>query len=126
MLSLSEKSDLHLMISFLDLAKEGISLNNVVFRKPTKIYRSDASEFRIVGYIIISGNAWRFKLPIDCRLRTALNALEFIACMINIWVDVLANNIENEDCLLSQTDSTTANDWLRKSNFPDSGEEIAQ
>jgi hypothetical protein len=116
-LRLSEKSDLSLMLSFLDMAKDGISINNVVFRKPTKIYRSDASEFGIGGYNITSGSAWRFEIPIDCRLKTSLNSLEFIACLITIWVDILNHEIDSEDCILSQTDSTTANGWLRKSNF---------
>jgi hypothetical protein len=35
-------------------------MNNIVFRKPTHIYCSDASEFGIGGYNLISGKAWRF------------------------------------------------------------------
>jgi hypothetical protein len=46
--------------------------------------------------------------------------------MITIWVDVINNIIIQEDCLLSQTDSTTANGWLRESNFSDSGDKVAQ
>jgi hypothetical protein len=125
-LSITEKTDLHLTISFLDMARDGISINNIVYRKPTKIYRSDASEFGLGGYNITSGEAWRFEIPIDCRLRTSLNSLEFIACMITIWVDILNNKIIQEDCILSQTDSTTANGWLRKSNFSESDDEVAQ
>jgi hypothetical protein len=67
-LKISEKMDLSLLRSFLDYAKEGISMNNIVFRKPTHVYQSDASEFGIGGYNLISGKAWRFELPIDCRL----------------------------------------------------------
>jgi hypothetical protein len=70
------------MISFLDMAMEGISINNVVFRKLDRIYRSDASEFGLGGYNLITRSAWRFELPIDCRLRTSLNSLEFLACLI--------------------------------------------
>jgi hypothetical protein len=114
------------MISFLDLANRGIPINNIVFRKPSKIYRSDASEFGLGGYNITSGSAWRFELPVDCRLRTSLNSLEFIACVITIWVDILNQEINPEDCILSQTDSTSANGWLRKSNFSDSDEEATQ
>jgi hypothetical protein len=47
-LSLTEKSDLHLLQSFLDKAHSGISIN-VVHRKPTHIYRFDASEFGLGG-----------------------------------------------------------------------------
>jgi hypothetical protein len=90
------------------------------------ILRSDASEFGIGGYNIISGQAWRLQLPEDCRLRTSLNSLEFIACLITIWVEFLNNNIEKESCILSQTDSSTASGWLKKSNFADKEDENVQ
>ncbi len=101
-------------------------MNNIVFRKPTHVYRSDASEFGVGGYNLVSGKAWRFELPTDCRLRTTLNSLEFIACMITIWIDVLSKDIELESCILSQTDSSTAAGWLRKSNFADTENEAVQ
>jgi hypothetical protein len=121
-----EKSDLHLILSFLRHAFNGVSMNNVVFRKPTNIYRSDAIEFGIGGYNILTGTAWRFELPVDCRLRTSLNSLEFIACMISIWLDIFFNQISPEACLLSQTDSSSAAGWLRKSNFTDDTDSIVQ
>jgi hypothetical protein len=36
------------------MARDGISINNIIHRKPTKICRSDASEFGIGGYNIKS------------------------------------------------------------------------
>jgi hypothetical protein len=81
------------------------------------MYRSDASEFGLGGYNITSGLAWRFELPVDCRLRTSLNSLEFLSCLITLWVDIISLQIEESSCLLCQTDSSTANGWLRKSNF---------
>jgi hypothetical protein len=115
-LSLIERNDLDLMINFLNKANSGISINNVVYRKLTQIYRSDASEFGIGGYNLVSGRAWRFELPFDCRLKTSLNSLEFIACMITIWVNICSAEIKSEDCILN---STSAFSWLRKSNFVD-------
>ncbi len=43
--------------------------------------------------------------------------LEFIASVTFIWVDI--NNKHNQpyECILSQTDSTSAAGWLKKSNF---------
>jgi hypothetical protein len=41
-------------------------------------------------------------------------------------MDILSKNIDFESCILSQTDSTTAAGWLRKSNFADSEDEIVQ
>jgi hypothetical protein len=86
-LALSEKADLHLLSSFLNYANEGVSINNIVFREPTHLFRSDASEFRFGGYNLLSGIGWHFELPIDCRLQTSLNSLEFIACVISIWLE---------------------------------------
>jgi hypothetical protein len=96
-----------------------ISINNVVFRKPTHIYRSDASDFGVGGYNLVSGKAWRFEFPTHLRLRTSLNSLEFLACIITIWIDFIHNDILSESCILSQTDNTSAAGWLRKSNFSD-------
>ncbi len=90
-LNYNEKMDLHLMISFLDSAHDGLSMNLLTFRKPTHLYRSDSSKFGLGGYNITTGKAWRFEIPVDCRLRTFLNSLEFIACLITIWVDMLSS-----------------------------------
>jgi hypothetical protein len=92
-LSPSEMLDLHLLSSFLDYAHAGISLNTVVYRKPINIDRSDASEFGLGGYNLISGKAWRFELPIDCCLRSSLNSIEFLACLITRWIDVLSDKL---------------------------------
>jgi len=115
-----EKDDLRLMLFFLEkVHSKGVSMNNFSYRKLTHIYRSDASLHGIGGYNIISGKAWRFKIPRDCRLRTSLNSLEFIATLTTIWMDFLNDGLPSESCLLSQTDSTSAAGWLKKSNFSD-------
>jgi hypothetical protein len=62
-LTMNEKMDLHLLVSFLQSAFEGISMNNLTFWKLTHLYRSDASEFGLGGYNIISGQAWHFQIP---------------------------------------------------------------
>jgi hypothetical protein len=118
--------DLHLLISFLNLAKEGLPMNNLTFCKPTHLYRSDASEFGLGGYNVITGHAWHFELPVDCHLRTSLNSLEFLACLITTWIDILSDNIQAESCFLSQKDSTSASGWRRKSNFADAEDENVQ
>jgi len=110
---LCEISDLHICLTMLDHAATGISINNIVFRKPTTFYRSDASEFGLGGYNLISGLAWRFQLPVNL-------------CVITIGVDIINNKIAPEDCILSQSDSTSATGWLRKSNFYDSEDSSIQ
>ncbi len=101
-------------------------LNNIAFRKPTHIYRSDASEFGLGGYNVIFGQAWRWEFPLNLRLRTSINSLEFISSVVTIWIDILLGTIHPEDCLLSQTDSSSAAGWLRKSNFAEDQDEEIQ
>jgi hypothetical protein len=122
----AEIQDFKLLQSFLDPAAKGVSMNNITFRKPTQIYHSDSSEFGMGGYNITSGVAWHFELPVDCRLQTSMNSLEFITCIINIWVDIFHGILESESCLLSQTNSSAASGWLCKSNFTDKIDETIQ
>jgi hypothetical protein len=111
-----EKEDLKLFQHFINHASnKGISMNNIVYRKPTHILHSDSSLFGIGGYNTITGEAWHIELPVVCRLRTSLNALEFLAAMISIWLESLREKIPKESCRLSQTDSPSAARWLRKS-----------
>jgi hypothetical protein len=78
-LKTSEKDDVKLMIHFLHIAaSKGVSVNNLSFRKPNHVYRSDASLHGIGGYNILSDKAWRFQLPTNCRLCTTLNSLELL------------------------------------------------
>jgi len=58
-----EITDLHLSLKFLHRSVQGISMNNIVLRKPSIFYQSDASEFGMGGYNLISGLAWRFEIP---------------------------------------------------------------
>jgi hypothetical protein len=55
-----------------------------------------------------------------------LNSLDFIATTISIWIDFINNDIPTESCLLSQSDSTSATGWLKKSNFSDKEDTIVQ
>lgn len=118
-LTSEQRNDLVLWIEFLDMALQGISMNNLVFRKPTRIGRSDASTHGIGGFSATSGVAWRWALPESYRDRASLNALEFLASYITIWMDIHHGNAPKESCFLAQADSTSAAGWLRKSNFCD-------
>lgn len=122
----SELEDLLLHKTFLFYANRGVSLNNISYRKPTHIYRSDASEFGFGGYNVASGESWRWEIPVNLRLRTSINSLEFIACVITIWLDIIRGVTKKEDCILSQADNMTAAGWLKKSNFADDSDEFIQ
>jgi hypothetical protein len=58
MLSANELLDWELKSKFLTYSTLGISLNIVAFQKPTHVYRSDACEFGLGGYNVLSGRAW--------------------------------------------------------------------
>jgi hypothetical protein len=109
----TELQDLGINLEFIQLAQSGVSLSNITYRRPTHIFRSDACEFGMGGYNPISGKAWRWELPLNLRFRASINslefiALEFIACVITIWIDILSSDISEEDCIWSQTDSSSA------------------
>ena len=119
------REDLILCLKFLRYAKEGVSMNLLVFAEPTHYYRSDACEHGLGGYSILSGKAWRFEIPVNCRGRTTINVLEFIGSVVTVWIDMLAGDVHPDACLLSQTDSTSAAGWLRKSCFDEKQHKLA-
>jgi len=54
-LSPNKLQDLGLHADFINLARKGLSLNTVTYRKPTLIYRSDACKFGMGGCNLVSG-----------------------------------------------------------------------
>ena len=65
----------------------------------------------------MSGLAYRYHIPRDLQGRVSNNALEFLASTTGVWLDVLSNNVQKEDCILPFTDSSSACGWLHKSSF---------
>jgi hypothetical protein len=104
------------MLWFLEIARQGINMNLVAFRRPTHVYRSDSCPFGLRGYSD-EGFAWRFKIPKDLRFQASNNLLEYIALIISPWVDLLAGSLNWGVCALSMTNSTTSAGWLCKTNF---------
>ena len=117
--------DLKLMIFFLDEAKRGIDMNLLVYRKPTKVYRSDSCPAGLGGYSS-NGYARRFYIPPELQFRASNNLLEHIGSIITPWVDVIEKRLGPGDCSLSMTDSSTSEGWARKTNFKEDGEEPIQ
>ena len=117
--------DLKLMLNFLKMANKGINLKIIAFRCPTHVYRSDSCSAGLGGYSH-EGFAWRWYLPENLKFRATNNLLEHLAAIISPWIDILAGRLKSEDCVLSMTDSTTAEGWLRKSNFSELGESKLQ
>jgi hypothetical protein len=109
--------DLRLMRDcFLTNAHAGISMNQIAYRCPTHVYRSDSCPTGMGGYSA-EGFAWHFPVEGDLKFRTSNNLLEHLASVISPWVNILAGRIKRGDCSLSMTDSTTSKGWLRKTNY---------
>ncbi|KAI2500087.1 hypothetical protein MHU86_14414 [Fragilaria crotonensis] len=116
-----QRDDLSLWRSFLRRAAQGISINRLVCRWPTRIVRVDACPQGIGGYGLQSGIAWRYQLPEDLAGRATLNTLEFLAAFVGMVVEFREGKKWSpvSDVLLSQGDSTSAAGWLAKSSFDD-------
>jgi hypothetical protein len=110
------RNDLLLMLQFLDIAKKGIDMNLIAFRKPTHIYQSDSCPFGLGG-CSDKGFAWRFEIPEEFCFRASNNLLEYIASIITPWVDMLVGRLNRGNCALLMTDSSMSAGWLRKTNF---------
>jgi len=119
------KEDLILCKEFLAQCNSGISMNLLTYRQPTHVYRSDACEHGLGGYAILSGKAWRYSIPVDCQNRATINVLEFLGCIVSVWIDILAGELPEEACILSQTDSTSAAGWLQRSSFNEKQHQLA-
>ena len=112
------KADLRLWLDFLSSAKQGISLNRIVFRKPTLHSFSDASEWGIGGFSPHTGVGWRYEFTEGQHKTFTLNCKEFIGLVVD---SVIQSQYDPSPCpfpcYLHWSDSTSTVGWLRKSNF---------
>jgi hypothetical protein len=115
-LSPETQKDLKLWLSFLKRAAAGVSLNLLVFRPPTHVYRTDACIHGLGGYSNL-GRAWRLAIPPELIGRAHINLLEFMGTIIGPWIDFLEGNLPELSSVFSQGDNTTATGWSHRSNF---------
>ncbi len=108
--------DLYLTKDFLQWGNEGISMNQIAYRKPTHVYCRESCPARLGGYSH-EGFAWRYYLPPHVLGLASNNLLEHMASVISPWIDIIAGRLKEGDCSLSMTDSTTSEEWTRKTNF---------
>ena len=107
--------DLKLWRKFLRKAADGISINKLVCRWPTRIVRVDACPQGMGGYCLESGIAWRHLLPESLLGIATLNLLEFLAAFVGLLVEHgVGRKWSNADVTLSQGDSRSATGWLAK------------
>ena len=116
MFTIDARRDLALWILFLRRARAGLSMNLVVFRLPTTVGITDASEYGIGGYCLYSGRAWRYEFTKVEREAFSLNLKEFIGSVVNSKM-LLPHDQCQYPCLLSLGDSSSATGWLHSSNF---------
>jgi hypothetical protein len=118
MISINKKclKDLELMHGILDKAKQVMDMNLLAFRLPNCIYYSDSCLAGLGGYRD-QGHAWNFKVPDNLQFRASNNLLKFLAAIVTPWIDIIDGRLSPGDCALSMTDSTTAEGWMKKSNF---------
>ena len=106
-------------------SKRWFDMNLLVFRKPTRVYRSDSCPAGMGGYSS-DGFAWRWYTPKQLKFRASNNFLEHLASIVSPWIDMLLGSLHKGDCSLSMTDSTTSEGWSKKTNFSELGEEPLQ
>ena len=110
------REDLALWDTILQRANKGVSINLIVTREPTRICWSDACPFGLGGYSL-SGRAWRLRMPLNHPLRGhsgVNNLLEFIAMVVNVWLECLGSEPDDFPCIMAIGDSTSAIGWLFK------------
>ena len=95
-LTTSTRKDLELMITFLKTARSGIDMNLLVFRKPVKVYRSDACPAGLGGYSS-DGNAWRWYIPKELQFRASINLLEHMGSKVTPWIDKIKGRLKKGD-----------------------------
>jgi hypothetical protein len=115
--------DCQLWEGFLLKASQGMSMNRITNRQPTKLAVSDSCPFGIGGFLL-DGRAWRVKTPQTSPIygqSTANNFLEFLGMVVNVWLMCLACT-EVSEALLAAGDNTSAIGWLYRTSrvAPDS------
>ena len=115
-ISSKETRYLHIWKRFMSYAKSGISINNILYRRPTHIRWDDSCPIGIGG-VDLTGKEYCYNLPRHLQGRVSNNALEFLASMLGCWVKILDGSVTPHSCILALADNSSACVWLHKSNF---------
>lgn len=110
---------MRLWVDFLALAKNGISLNRLTLREPSQICWSDSCPYGLGGYHLLSGRAWRLRIPPSSPLYgddVVNNLLEFLGMAVSIWITVLECDTRGltHECILALGDNTSALGWIHR------------
>jgi hypothetical protein len=91
--------DLRLWLAFINRAREGININLLVNRAPTSILRTDACEYGLGGFNVGTGRAWQYRLPDHLLQKQHINFLEFLACSVGVFLELIEIIVENTPAL---------------------------
>jgi hypothetical protein len=91
-------------------------MNQMTIRQPSKICWYDSCPFGVGGFLL-SGRAWRIRIPESSLLYgldIANNVLEFLGMMVTIWLVLVEcdETSSQQDCILALGDNTSATGWL--------------
>jgi len=119
-LNKQELADIKLWSILLDQANQGISLNGLTMKNPTKLTFSDSCPLGLGGFTS-NGRAWRLKVNPKSRTSSACkanNILEFLAMVITIWLLLIELDEQGaeEELILALGDNTSAIGWMVRTN----------
>ena len=60
--------------------------------------------------------ACRWQIPKEYWGRVYINLLELYAELVSIWIDIVEDALDGEECLLSMGDITKAIGWIHKAH----------
>jgi hypothetical protein len=120
-LNREEAEELDSWLLFLQQAHNGISMNQVTIRKPSKICWFDSCPFGVGGFLVSGNKAWRVRIPQSSPIYgvdEANNVLEFLGMVVTIWLAILESKElgEEQECNLAIGDNTSAIGWLYRSS----------
>ena len=120
------RADFRLWAAILHRAHAGVSINLIVTREPSRLCWSDACPYGMGGYSL-SGRAWRLRIPPEHPIHGragANNLLEFIAMVVNVWLECIDAVPGELPCILAIGDSSSAIGWLFKTSGMDLSEPV--
>ena len=120
-LSKQEELDFKLWLKILAKANQGISLNGLVYRKPTQLGFSDSCPFGMGGFTH-SGRGWRLKVSPKLAAYgkdVSNNLFEFLGMPITIWLSLIECREKGlvDEMILVLGDNTCAISWIFKSGL---------
>ena len=117
-----ETEDFKLWNSLLKQAHEGISLNGLTLRNPTRWGFSDSCPQGLGGYTH-NGRAWRLAVDPNSLIYqndSTNNVLEFLGLAITLWLSLeeCSELGLKDEVILILSDNTSAIAWFFKTSLP--------